>query len=275
MVYIDSLQGNSAPALRYDPDSSQTKNGYFDTRLMTSSYTMVNGVIEYDVFLAGAPRIIHQLGFRVNSLGFTNGYCWRMQNSTTDGGWLRFNNGSWSKIGTYWGPTTGGVWHSVKLEVKDTKFTAYIDGGSPIPVTDTNKQTADYLVSHVHGVSLTASSYVLVDNIRVRKFAAQVTYVASGSLASQVLDTGSSNTTWNMLFWDETLMSNTDITFEVRASDTIFNAGDASPSWTGVVGDSPIISGLPAGRYKQWRVTLTTSDTANTPTLHEVRVYYY
>ena len=100
-------------------------------------------------------------------------------------------------------------------------------------------------------------------------------YYTSGTLASQVLDTGVAGTTWNMLFWDETLMSNTDITFEVRASDTLFNAGDATPSWTNIDGTSPVITGLPAGRYKQWRAVLTTSDTSNTPTMHEVRLYYY
>ena len=100
-------------------------------------------------------------------------------------------------------------------------------------------------------------------------------YYTSGTLASQVLDTGASSATWNMLFWDETLMSNTDITFEARASDTPFNAGDATPSWNSAGDTSPIMSGLPSGRYKQWRATLTTSDTANTSTLHEVRLYYY
>ena len=100
-------------------------------------------------------------------------------------------------------------------------------------------------------------------------------YYTLGTLASQVFDTGASGTIWNMLIWDETLMSNTDITFAVRASDTPFNAGDATPFWTLVGGTSPVITGLPAGRYMQWRVTLTTSNTANTPTLHEVRLYYY
>jgi hypothetical protein len=284
-VYIDDVNGNAAPALRHDPDSSQTKNGYFDTRLITSSYTMQNGVIEYDVYLAGAPRIIHQLGFRVNSLSFTNGYCWRMQNATADGGWLRFNNGSWSKIGTNWGPTTGGVWHSMKLEISGTNFKAYIDGGSAISVTDTTKQTADYLVSHVHGVSLTSSSYVLVDNVRVRQYASQEPtaslgleegmYVLLGTLASQVWDTGVASARWDALFWDEILQSNTDITFEVRASDTLFAKDAATPSWISVGGTSPITSGLPSGRYMQWRATLTTSDTTKTPALREVRVYHY
>jgi hypothetical protein len=29
-----------------------------------------------------------------------------------------------------------------------------------------------------------------------------------------------------------------------------------------------------SGRYVQWRATLTTTNAANTPTLHEVRIYY-
>ena len=66
-----------------------------------------------------------------------------------------------------------------------------------------------------------------------------------------------------------------DFIFEVRASDTPFLKDAATPLWTIVGGTSPISTGLPSGRYIQWRARLTTSDTANTPTLHEVRVYYY
>jgi len=99
-------------------------------------------------------------------------------------------------------------------------------------------------------------------------------YYPSGTIASQVLDTGVSGARWDALFWDETLLSNTDITFEVRASNTPFAKDDAILPWTPVGGTSPVTSGLPPGRYKQWRATLTTSDTSKTPTLHEVRVYY-
>jgi len=38
-------------------------------------------------------------------------------------------------------------------------------------------------------------------------------YCTSGTIASQVLDTGVAGATWDALFWDETLQSNTDITF--------------------------------------------------------------
>ena len=110
------------------------------------------------------------------------------------------------------------------------------------------------------------------DDIRVRKYI-QPAYSATGTIASQVLDTGINGTSWNTLFWDEILESATDITFEVRASDSL-NGGYPDAAWIPVGGTSPVSSGLPSGRYMQWRATLATSDTANTPTLEEVRVYY-
>jgi len=99
-------------------------------------------------------------------------------------------------------------------------------------------------------------------------------YTSPGTIASQVLDTGINGDRWDALFWDETLPAGTDITFEVRASDTL-NGGFPDASWVPVGGTSPVLSGLPSGRYMQWRATLATSDTSETPTLHEVRVYYY
>jgi hypothetical protein len=96
-----------------------------------------------------------------------------------------------------------------------------------------------------------------------------------GTIASQVLDTGISGAIWSTLLWDETVPANTDITFDVRASNTSFLKDAGTPSWNSVGGTSPVTSGLPSGRYMQWQATLTTSDNSSTPTLSEVRVYYY
>ncbi len=103
------------------------------------------------------------------------------------------------------------------------------------------------------------------------------TYITPGTIASQVWDTGISGARWDGLFWDEILSSGTDITFEVRASDTLFakDTPDATLPWTSVGGIPPVTSGLPSGRYMQWRATLITSDTSQTPILQEVRVYHY
>jgi hypothetical protein len=114
--------------------------------------------------------------------------------------------------------------------------------------------------------------YFYVDDLQILEPAV---YYASGTVASQVLDTGIGSAVWDGLFWDETLESNTDITFEVRASDAPFSAGDVTPAWNDIGGTSPVVINLPSGRYQQWRATLTASDTDVTPVLHEVRLYYY
>ncbi len=100
-------------------------------------------------------------------------------------------------------------------------------------------------------------------------FVASTTYVTSATVASSVLDTGRAGSSWDALIWDETLPSSaTDITFEVRASDTLFakDADNATLAWIPVGGTAPIPWELPAGQYKQWRATLTTSDTCGDAT---------
>ena len=102
-----------------------------------------------------------------------------------------------------------------------------------------------------------------------------IQYVGSGTIASQVLDTGADGATWEELSWDEMLPTNSDITFEVRASDTEFLKDAAAPSWIPVGDSSPVIGGLPSGRYMQWRATLVSFTEMRTPMLLEVRVDYY
>jgi hypothetical protein len=99
-------------------------------------------------------------------------------------------------------------------------------------------------------------------------------YYPNGTLASDVFDTGVSGETWAQISWQETLPAGTDITFEARASDTIFDKTDALPAWTPVGDTNPITGGLPSGRYLQWRATLTTSNDSSTPVLHSVTIEY-
>ena len=95
---------------------------------------------------------------------------------------------------------------------------------------------------------------------------------SSGTIASQVLDTLADGTSWNELSWNETLPSGTDITFEVRGSNSPFAKDNTTIPWISVGGTSPVTSGLPSGRYLQWRATLTTLDNSITPILHDVTV---
>lgn len=100
------------------------------------------------------------------------------------------------------------------------------------------------------------------------------TYPGSGTIASQVYDSEMSGSNWTALYWTKTLASGTDITFEVRASDTSFTKTDGTPTWVSLgSGDSPQTMSV-TGRYFQWRATMTTSDNAVTPVLSDVTPYY-
>jgi len=100
-------------------------------------------------------------------------------------------------------------------------------------------------------------------------------YPPAGNLSSGVSDSGKAGTAWNPLIWSGTTNPNvTNITFQVRASDTFFSPDAASPSWVTVSWPSPVTTGLPTGRYFQWRATLTTTDSGQTPVLSDVSLCY-
>jgi len=228
-IYISSGAGNPAPSVRHDPDSSQSRNSYFDTRMITSSFTTQNGILEYDVYMAGTARIIHQMGFRVDSLNFGNGYNWRMQSQASDGGWFRFTGNAWSHLGANNGPYSTGTWYSIKLRYNGSSYIANVNGGSDVSTTDSTKTTADYLVSHVHGVSLTAASYVLVDNIRVHKIVTpEPTYSGWGSQETPLIDiTGTAYTDDD----EGTTLDGVDV---CAAVDATFTPGDCDTTSSGV-----------------------------------------
>lgn len=151
----------------------------------------------------------------------------------------------------------------------DPNSTTWFDFTSATTWTPTTLNNTNFKV-RIWYLNNGAFGQVRLDCIPVR-----VTYrLPSGTIASQVLDTTVTSSGWDGLAWDRTLPGGTGLTFAVRASDTSFAADAGSPTWTAVGGTSPVITSLPTGRYKQWQATLTTTSTS-TPTLSEVRTYYY
>ncbi len=177
-IFVNQTQGNPSPALKHLPDNSIPANRtYQDTRIRTATYRMRNGTIECDVYLAGTPRVIYQLGWRVNSLSWTNGYSWRLQNANGDGGFFRFTSPTaWTQIGTFFPNAVVNIWYHVQVNVSGANYASLVNppcgGASTRTTTDSTKLTADYLISQVHGVSMDSTNYVLVDNILVRKYRA-------------------------------------------------------------------------------------------------------
>jgi hypothetical protein len=154
--------------LRQNPDSSQTKNQYFDTRLMAKNFTMTDAAISYKVYLAGPDREISQLGFRVDSLSLNSGYAWRNQDQLNDGGFFEFSSGSWSQLGATEGPVSANTWYQVEIHAVGSNLQTFVNGSLVESITDSTN-TSGGLISHVHGVNLTSSDYVLISNVYVRK----------------------------------------------------------------------------------------------------------
>ena len=168
----------------------------------------------------------------------------------------------WDEVGT-WELNT---WYHYEIAGKSDEVKYYRDG--ILENTETNVNAIPAGTMFLLLSSEAVNDQLIVDYCFIGKYVSPEPTTGVGS--QELPDT----TSWIGLSWDETLASNTDITFEVRASDTPFLKDDVSPSWIAVGGTSPVVAGLPSGRYMQWRATLTTSDPANTPILHEVIVIY-
>jgi hypothetical protein len=268
--------GNPAPS--YYANSADGSNYAYMKRDIGLT---TNRIIEFDMQTDTSlgQYYVLDVAFLVSSAGYgqnfrLEGRAGEKSGFASKDSWTAFNWGAPASGSAY----STGTWYKAKIEMDSSQAKGWIDGGY--------QSTSPYTLRTTAGNTFIGIEWSgRIDNIRVRKYASpepttyvgseDSMYIVSNTIASQVLDAGIATARWDALFWDEMLQSNTNITFEVRADDTLFVKDDVIPSWTSVGGTSPVTSGLPPGRYKQWRATLTTSDTSKTPTLYEVRVYHY
>jgi len=268
-VAITSSYGNPAPSLEISGGITSSPYGFAAIGSDATYTGFQDGIIEADIYPAtvALPEIIFRGNYSANT-----GYKGRWDcRSGSESPWMKPPYSGWSAFGT--AVTRFGIanqWQKAKLVIIGSTFMIYSNGNLKSTVINTQYSGPGEI-----GLANHYGTYARFDNVRVRKCASQPVYFSSGTIASQVRNTGVAGARWDALFWDETLESVTNITFHVRASNTSFAQGAASPSWTLVGDTSPVTSGLPSGQYMQWRATLTTSDTSKTPTLHEVRVYHY
>ncbi len=107
-------------------------------------------------------------------------------------------------------------------------------------------------------------------------------YSSSGSLISDVLDTGSEDTRYNFIQWDNTDTVSGTVKFKIRTAST--EAGLSSATWVGSDGTAgtwyetsgteiTLSPGASGKRYIQFKAVIT-SDGIETPTLEEVKINY-
>jgi len=99
-------------------------------------------------------------------------------------------------------------------------------------------------------------------------------YLSSGTLTSSVLDTDSITSEFGLISWTETLPTGTDITLATRSGNVATPDGSWS-AWSAELTENTGAT-VPSSdaRYIQYRASLSTTDTAATPELHDVTVTY-
>jgi hypothetical protein len=225
-VAITSSYGNPAPCLEISGGFTSSPYGFAAIGSDATYSTFQNGIIEADIYPAteALPEIVFRGNYSANT-----GYKGRWDcRSGTESPWMKPPYSGWAAFGT--AVTRFGIanqWQKAKLVINGSTFWIYSNDSLKSTATDTQYSEPGEI-----GLANHYGTYARFDNVRVRKYASpepttsvgseQGMYVSSGTIASQVFDTEVAGARWDALFWDEILPSNTDITFEVRASNTSF-----------------------------------------------------
>jgi hypothetical protein len=214
------------------------------------------------------------------------------------------NNNNWHHLVGVWTAPSG-------TAIDPAQFSIYIDGN----VAATTAETTGSATSPLTGLNGTQiarhqpwGTYLpgILDEIRISNSTRPATWILTeyrnqnspstfytvgaketlpsayapfGTIASAVFYTTFPISRWDLLAWDNATVSGTNITFQVRASNTLFDKNATAPPWINASWPSPVLTvlpsgSLPTGNYLQWRANLTTTDTTKTPILNEVRVWY-
>ncbi|MCL4296865.1 MAG: hypothetical protein KJ077_14105 [Anaerolineae bacterium] len=143
------------------------------------------------------------------------------------------------------------------LNATEDQVTFYIDGllNAQTPVSNTSLSNFHLYLSN------NGTSALRVDQAQV-----EPPYQSSGSYTSCVVDAGAGNG-WQTMSWDATLPAQTGLNVEARTS----NNGTAWSSWQ-AVSNGGVLNNL--GRYAQYRLNLTSSNTVTTPVVNAVTLNF-
>ncbi len=233
--------------------------------------TVTGGVLDVDGTLVAAPGTFDA----GESLEFTATF--GDQPFRHVGFGANFNDPPWAMFSTGGGALATGLY--ARTNIAGTQVNESIAGFDPTVPHDYEIQwTATAVFFFVDGtlvstqaVTLPDAEHVLASDFNVGGGAltvnnlSLVSYPASGTFTSRVLDAGTKITSWGALTGAGDL---TGVTFETRSGNT--PVPDASWSGFQALGANGAIQS-PVGRYIQYRATLT-GDTSSTPFLTSVTI---
>jgi hypothetical protein len=159
--------------------------------------------------------------------------------------------------------------HDYLIQPVSGGFAFYVDGSlqTTISATLPSSTLLNVVLSDYNG---SAQAPLQADWVRVNS------YPSTGTFTSSVLD-ATRTATWETISWDAILPPGTSITVQTQTSDD----GNTWSSWANVSGVTSTVNGngstnftgtiaSPNARYIRYRVILTTSDPAQTPTFLDI-----
>jgi len=119
-----SSQGNPVPSLFMSGSGTTDRCYATNFNLPSTPY-----LIEADVYISSTGgRGIRNIGFK-HTTSHASGYMYRMQTSGGDGGFFTLSGtGTWTKLGSNDADVSADTWHNLKLLIRGTNFTAWMDG---------------------------------------------------------------------------------------------------------------------------------------------------
>jgi len=192
------------------------------------------------------------------------------QVSFGDTGWIQYSDVSVNRKGDYLI-----VWNwSIGLMFNNEVYYAQLYNLSGMP------QLGNFLLAkhpwdggwgHAKVTSSGASSFTIVweHDFSTHIYGCQWGYCRCprGVYLSEVADAGDT-TTWTGIGWHASVPESTSLEVEMRASDSSFSAWDSLPQWVGV--ENGQNSGLPSGRWVQYRALLRSQSKVLTPILFDI-----
>ena len=269
--YHDDLKNDLLFALTTDGGSTWTTST-IDSNGVTGKYTSMDVIDANTIFVSYYDTTNFKLKFASSVNG---GATW--STSTIDN---TVGSGQFTSISAI---DTSNIFVSSYNSISDSlNFSSSTDGGATwtTRIIDETNNVGQYTSMKVIDANNIFISYYYVTGKDLEFAKLSAVYNLLGTTTSAIKDTGTGGTdTWGTMTWTSTTPANTDIMMRVRSDSDSGMSGATdwnSCEFVGVSGDdissnSCVTDGH---RYIQFQALASTTDSAVTPTLHDVTINY-
>jgi len=248
------------------------------TQTISAASSQYTGTWELNYKFSDAPNSSFYFRFisSVNTIAAGNGYTLLI--NPADSGTIEFHRNDGPATATLLKNYTSSDilsndWNTFRITRDGSgNFNIYLNESLIISATDTTHNSSSYLQMKTSGGSqrktyinyIGATSTVLASG----------NYLSTGTYNSNIFDCTAGITSFDILKYESTKPANTSITIETYSSGSSDFSSDNDPAgWVAIGSDGAI--GSAVKRYFQFRVVLTTTDSAATPDVSEIIFYYF